>query len=102
MSRKLKERALFLYILFLFYLNLTPVIPSTPMSNGDKIAHFAEFYILSFLGKEKVKYLVILPILLEFLQLFIPGRNFSIFDMLANLIGFSAGILVWRWLYEGS
>lgn len=102
MSRKLKERALFLYILFLFYLNLTPVIPSTPVSNGDKIAHFTQFYILSFLGREKAEYLVILPILLELLQIFIPGRDFSVFDMLANLIGFSVGILVWRWFYEGS
>ncbi|ACJ16925.1 Hypothetical protein TON_1435 [Thermococcus onnurineus NA1] len=96
----MRRKLLAFYILLLIFLNLTPRIPSAPVENGDKLAHFAEFLILGFLGWPLWRYLTPLPFLLEFLQLFVPGRTFSPYDMAANLIGFALGVL-FGWWYEG-
>ncbi|WP_088865294.1 VanZ family protein [Thermococcus barossii] len=96
----MRRRLLFLYVLLLLFLNLTLRIPSSPVQNGDKLAHLAEFLLLGFLGRLVWPYLTPFPFLLEFLQLFVPGRTFSLADMAANLIGFSAGVLL-GWWHEG-
>ncbi|WP_258083677.1 VanZ family protein [Thermococcus thermotolerans] len=92
---------LLLYILLLLFLNLTPRVPSSPVANGDKLVHLVEFVALGFFGWRLWAYLLPLPFLLEFLQLFVPGRTFSPADMAANLIGFALGVL-FGWWYEGS
>ena len=94
------RRLLLPYIFLLLLLNLMPVTPSSPVEGGDKVAHLLEFLLLGFLGWNAWPYLLPLPVLLEFLQLFVPGRTFSPWDMAANLIGFSAGVLL-GWWYEG-
>ncbi|NJE11392.1 VanZ family protein [Thermococcus sp. MAR1] len=95
------RRFLFLYLLLLLFLNLTPRVPSSPVANGDKLAHLFEFAILGFLGWRLWTYMLPLPVLLEFLQLFVPGRTFSFADIGANLIGFTLGLIA-GWLHEGS
>ncbi len=97
----MRRRFLSPYILFLLFLNLAPGTPSSPVQNGDKLVHFFEFFLLGPIGWSLWAYLLPLPVLLESLQLFVPGRTFSFADMGANLIGFSAGVLL-GWLYEGS
>jgi len=96
----LRQRLLLPYVLLLLFLNLTPRVPSSSMANGDKLAHFAMFLLLGFIGFARWPYLLPIPFLTEPLQLFIPDRTFSLADMGANLIGFALGVL-FGWLYEG-
>lgn len=96
----MRRRLLFLYVLLLLFLNLTPRVPSSPVTNGDKLVHLLEFSALGILGWCWWAYLLPLPFLLEFLQLFVPGRTFSFADMAANLIGFTLGLIA-GWWYEG-
>ncbi|QDA32092.1 VanZ family protein [Thermococcus indicus] len=97
----MRRRFLFLYVLLLLFLNLTPRVPSSPVANGDKLVHLVEFASLGFFGWRWWAYLLPLPFLLEFLQLFVPGRTFSFADMGANLIGFTLGVIA-GWWHEGS
>ncbi|NJE29889.1 VanZ family protein [Thermococcus sp. 18S1] len=97
----MRRRLLLLYALLLLFLNLTPRVPSSPVANGDKLAHLVEFAALGFIGWRWWAYLLPLPFLLEFFQLFVPGRTFSFADIGANLIGFTLGLIA-GWWYEGS
>lgn len=96
----MRRRILVPYVVLLLFLNLMPAVPSSPVPNGDKLVHLAEFAVLGFLGRSLWCYLVPLPVVLESLQLFVPGRTFSFADMGANLIGFALGVLL-GWWYEG-
>lgn len=73
--------------------------------------HIPEFFILSYLlfrafSREKISYLQILVLSLaistlygvtdEIHQLFVPGRNFSFFDMAFNFIGSSLILFKFR------
>ncbi|WP_088853283.1 VanZ family protein [Thermococcus pacificus] len=89
------------YLALLLFLNLFPAVPTSPVENGDKLAHFLMFLLLGFIGFARWPCLLPVPFLTEPLQLFIPGRTFSLWDMAANLIGFSAGVVI-GWWYEGS
>jgi len=91
---------LLLYVLLLLFLNVMPAVPSSPVPNGDKLVHLLEFSALGILGWRWWAYLLLLPFLLESLQLFVPGRTFSFVDMGTNLIGFALGVLL-GWWYEG-
>jgi len=100
---------------------LTPgeQLPKTPDVIGfDKLIHFSLFLILTFLwgrvgrkdkkGKlNKVKlftnYLVFgigIAILVEYLQQFIPGRSFDLWDMVANILGGVIGTVCFYILYR--
>ncbi|WP_048150576.1 VanZ family protein [Palaeococcus ferrophilus] len=92
-------RGLKAYVILLFLLNLFPVVPASPVANGDKVVHLIEFLLLGVLGGRA--WLVVFPILLEVLQLAVPGRTFSLHDMAANLIGFAVGYGIWRVRNEG-
>lgn len=96
----MRRRILVPYVVLLLFLNLMPAVPSSPVPNGDKLVHLAEFAVLGFLGRFLWRYLVPLPVVLESLQLFVPGRTFSFADMGANLIGFALGVLL-GWWHEG-
>ncbi|WP_461864559.1 VanZ family protein [Thermococcus sp.] len=98
--KPMRRKFLEAYLLLLLYLNLTPAVPSSPVSGGDKAVHFLEFAVLAFLGRERVMIFLPFPVLLELLQISIPGRTFSVWDMVANLIGFAAGALM-GWWHEG-
>lgn len=100
---------------------LTPgeQLPKTPDVIGfDKLIHFGLFFVLTFLwyrvGEEnrhgklnKIKfitnYLVFgigVAILVEYLQRFIPGRAFDLWDMVANLLGGAVGTVCFYILYR--
>lgn len=93
------RRLLLPYMILLFLLNLSPVVPASPVSHGDKVVHFVEFLLLGVLGRRA--WLLVFPILLETLQIAVPGRTFSPHDMAANLIGFAVGYVIWRVRNEG-
>lgn len=74
----------------------------------DKVAHFTEYFVLSFLyykyqqKKGTLKQIIVkrltwmmllVPIIDEAHQLFIPGRQFSLLDALADTLGFLIIIL---------
>ncbi|ALV61829.1 hypothetical protein ADU37_CDS01300 [Thermococcus sp. 2319x1] len=90
----------YLYLIVLIYANLSPKVPSAGIAGGDKIAHFFEFLFLGLISENK--FYIVFPVILESLQVFVPGRSFSFMDMAANLMGFGAGYLLWRWWNEGS
>ena len=99
-----------LWSLVILALTITPGrnVPRVEIEGLDKVVHFLLFGILMFLTmrgftKEKkritwtynpaiVSFTICLfyGILIEFIQLFVPGRSFSPYDIAAN----SAGILV--------
>ena len=110
-----------LWLLGILVVTLTPgeQLPETPDVIGfDKLVHFSLFFILTFLwyrvGREhrkeklnKIKfitnYLVFgigIAILVEYLQRFIPGRSFDLWDMVANLLGGAVGTVCFYILYR--
>nr|WP_255742711.1 VanZ family protein [Belliella calami] len=93
--------------------------PSTPqIPHKDKIVHFMLFFILNFLwlriwmneANSKKKYLklftsylvfgIIIAILVEYLQLYVPNRSFDYFDIAANMLGAAFGIICFYILYK--
>ena len=103
-----------LWLLAILVATLTPgeQIPETPDVIGfDKLVHFSLFLILVFLwnrasmksqteklNKNKIitNYLVFgigIAILVEYLQRFIPGRSFDLWDMVANILGGTIGTI---------
>ena len=81
-------------------LSLLP--PKTgPEIENDKLGHFIAYFALTFnlmlLSKKKQQdYLFLIfalfyGLLMEFLQSFVPGRDSSVHDMLANSLGVVAG-----------
>ncbi len=85
--------------------------PQIDIINIDKIIHFLVYAVLSFLvlksfqlnfemtfPREDVLFTLILcigyGILLELVQLVIPGRNFSLIDMAFNAAGAVFGVLI--------
>lgn len=100
-------------LLFFFWFTLIAIVSSIPslviplrydgLLQPDKLAHFSEYAILCILWhrlrREQKKsyraslllatiFSLIIPVIDEWHQLFIPGRSFSYYDMLADFTGF--------------
>ncbi len=83
-------------------------VSELPSGIPDIIPHFIEFFLLSFLFMRIVKnggskklflsllFLLLLSVLDEVHQLFVPTRNFSVKDILFDLIGIIAGISFYK------
>jgi VanZ family protein len=94
-------------ILLVSYLSLIPqtALPHT-FIGADKIAHFLAYFWLSllpFFGFKEIRHAVFaavwmigLGIGLEFAQAWVPGRQPSLFDTIANSTGVLLGILLMR------
>lgn len=101
-----------LWLLFILLATLTPgqQLPKTPDVIGfDKLVHFGLFFVLTFLWNRvrtttgwaelnKVKFItkylvfgILIAILVEYLQQYIPGRSFDYGDMIANIMGGTIG-----------
>jgi VanZ family protein len=100
-----------LWTIIILVLTLMPgkAIPDVGFFNADKLVHFFVFGLLMVLtsyaiAKMKVVrgtpdnpmmisfiYSVALGIAIEVLQQFVPGRSFSVADMIANTIGVTLG-----------
>ena len=83
------------------------------INNNDKLIHFAEFFVLSILAlktfqlfKFKQHYILgvlfclVFVVLSESLQSLIPSRNFSYYDMIADLLGIVVGVGVFKWIFS--
>lgn len=99
-----------IWTFIILVLTLTPGrnVPRVPIEGLDKVVHFFLFGILAFLflrgsfqesQKEKSKKIFLsfltplaLGIIIEFCQNYVPGRSFSMMDILANTLGILAGI----------
>ena len=85
------------YLIALILLSLIPLSGISPPGNSDKIAHFIAYcglavfvyFIARSFNMRLYLFLsvIALGILLEGLQIVIPGRSFSYFDILANALG---------------
>ena len=94
-------------IFLVSYFSLIPRIdlPQT-FSGADKIVHFLAYFWLSavpFFGFSEIKraikaalWMIGLGIGLEFGQIWVPGRQLSLMDMIANSAGVAVGILLMR------
>lgn len=98
-------RIVFVVVLFvLLYFTLIPQPPKPiELSNIDKVYHLIAFASFSFIfklafvdltGKTIVISSTLLGIAIEFAQYFIPGRGFSIADMVADFTGVVIGLLI--------
>jgi VanZ family protein len=77
-------------------------------SGADKLAHcltYAWLAILPFFGSASMRaaltqafLMVPLGIALELAQRYIPGRDFSVADMIANSVGVALGIIIARYV----
>ena len=103
-----------LWSLVILVLTLIPgnALPDVGFFQIDKVVHFFIFgllMILSSFGITKTRevkgapanpilitslYSITFSIMIEILQKFIPGRNFSVADIIANVIGVGLGYLV--------
>jgi VanZ family protein len=100
-----------LYYALVFYLSSKPLKAGLPIPSFDKWAHVFEFTLLglllsfgffkTFKMSLRIKVLltlaigILLGILDEIHQYFVPGRHSDILDALADVVGIGLGILVY-------
>lgn len=120
----MKDKRLFLAVLWLVIVaaalltpgNNLPKVPLFPYA--DKLIHFGVFAILTFLWSRVgtidqqgslcwrklltnlLVFTIIFPILVEYLQMYVPNRSFEIEDIIANLIGGIIGFIGFIILYK--
>ena len=100
---------LVLFIIFMIVITILSLLP--PKSNlelgkSDKIYHFLAYAILSlnfgFISSKIRSYFIGIPfliaygLLMEFFQGFVPGRDPSFYDALANSAGVFSGFFIFR------
>lgn len=88
------------------FLSTTIVEIKAVENSWDKLNHFSAFFVLymlmHFAYKDfsiyiKVFLLFIFAVHIEIVQIFIPGREFSILDIAADVIGILMGTLIVRY-----
>ena len=100
---------LVLFIIFMIVITILSLLP--PKSNlelgkSDKIYHLLAYAILSlnfgFISSKIRSYFIGIPfliaygLLIEFFQGFVPGRDPSFYDALANFVGVFSGFFIFR------
>ena len=111
-SSDMKQKSklfLVLFIIFMIVITILSLLP--PKSNlelgkSDKIYHFLAYAILSlnfgFISSKIRSYFIGIPFLIayglviEFFQGFVPGRDPSFYDALANSMGVFSGFFIFR------
>ena len=96
------------YVLLVIFLSLVPLPPGAGGNNMDKIVHASLYGIMGVLayiafntlGKRIIIFIFmfLLGVSLELLQIYIPGRDASLYDALANATGLVLSFLI-CWLY---
>lgn len=94
-NKKYYQWTLFLCIVFILYAALTPRSIPIAENMSDKFNHFIAFFVLSFLVDRSFEFsfpILAIPVFLfgiaiEFIQFFLPYRQFSVFDMFADGVG---------------
>ena len=88
------------YIVLIIFASSYTGLSKQFISANDKILHFIEFFILSLIlflafKASGAKYPYVLAILIaislgiltELIQIYVPGRSFSIYDIIADILG---------------
>lgn len=91
------------------YLALTPQHIEVIEGFWDKQNHFIAFFVLyillsaaykHFSLQKKITLLVFVGVQIEVMQYFIPGRFFSLLDILADSIGIAIGFAIHRYVLK--
>ncbi len=101
---------LMLLLIFVAWAALTPVYEPKPQLINDKLAHLLAYFALAMttdhafattpFSLKKFSLLFIYGIGLEVLQQYVPGRDFSLLDMLANASGLLIYLLIMKSLVQ--
>ena len=100
---------LVLFIILIIAITLLSLLPpksGLELGKSDKLNHFLAYAILSlnfgFISTKIRSYFIGIPfliaygILIEFFQGFVPGRDPSFYDALANFVGVFSGFFIFR------
>ncbi len=92
------------YMLMVIFLSVIPVSAAGGVSYLDKVAHTAAYCVMGVLAYISVEtlnkrvilfiFMFLLGIALEFFQLYIPGRDSSVYDAMANTAGLALSFLL--------
>jgi VanZ family protein len=86
-------------------LSLLPPKSGLEIQSNDKINHFVAYACLTFCGLSAnirqrafgiVLFFILFGIFMEWLQGFVPGRDQSLFDTIANTLGVGIGFFIQR------
>lgn len=100
---------LMISVIAVIYLATTSQDYPVPAAANDKINHFIAFLeltLLAFLAWPGARLLYVVPpmlvfgLLIEFIQSFLPYREFSLMDVAADAVGVAAGVLFWHLLFR--
>lgn len=109
--------SVFSVALTIFILSGRSQLPSPDLAGFDKLAHFSAFGLLAFLtvralelSTVRLARAAVLGAILatlygasdELHQLFTPGRQPDVLDLVADALGASTGALLWKWLRQRS
>lgn len=111
MKKLILPTILLIYIAAMGFTLFTPSPGNIPLPDGsDKIIHFAEFFILTILltltfsvfGFEKKILLtaalaITIAVASELIQIPIHSRDFSLLDLLADMLGILSALLIFVW-----
>ncbi len=116
MSQKVFKIAAIAWIITILILSVIspPSLPTNEWLGVDKIAHFASYFLLTFLilgGWEKTsifnrkKYALVIALVsmygigIEFIQGFLPNRYFEVPDIIANIMGSFVGAVFYPLIF---
>ncbi len=89
-------------VIGIVYLSLKPAHQQNLVEVNDKVGHFIAYFVLFILSqltfpnwrwKKTALFSFLLSCVLEALQSFVPGREVSVYDVLANAGGVLIGVL---------
>ncbi len=111
-SSDMKQKNKLFLVLFIILIIAITVLSLLPPKSGlelgksDKLNHFLAYAILSlnfgFISTKIRSYFIGIPflitygLLIEFFQGFVPGRDPSFYDALANFVGVFSGFFIFR------
>ena len=111
-SSDMKQKNKLFFVLFIILIIAITVLSLLPPKSGlelgksDKLNHFLAYAILSlnfgFISTKIRSYFIGIPfliaygLLIEFFQGFVPGRDPSFYDALANFVGVFSGFFIFR------
>lgn len=95
----------FIYLSLILYLAVTSQEIEVVKNSLDKLNHFAAFFVLYVLltfafANISIFYRFVISLafgfFIEVIQYFLPNREFSLFDILADIVGICLGIIFIR------
>lgn len=92
------------YTLFVIFLSLFPLPAAGAVGYTDKIVHFVLYGVMVFIAYVSVStlrrrlylflFVIVLGVIMEFFQIYVPGRNASLLDSAANIGGAATGLII--------